>query len=63
MPKIKARQKPLYTVSIVTDGVALAMQGARLSFSEPEKKIARPLFERSAIRKLPLEKRKMEDSI
>ena len=31
-PKIDARQKPLYTVSIVTDGVALAMQGARLSF-------------------------------
>ena len=36
-PKIDARQKPLYTVSIVTDGDALAMQGARLSFPEQRK--------------------------
>ena len=37
-PKINTRQKAVNTVSIVTDGVALAMQGARLSFPEPEKK-------------------------
>ena len=38
MAKIGTRPKSLYTVSIVTDGDALAMQGARLSFQEPEKK-------------------------
>jgi replicative DNA helicase len=37
-PKIDASQKAVNTVSIVTDGDARAMHGARLSFPEPRKK-------------------------
>lgn len=57
MPKINTHQKPLYTVSIVTDGVARAMHGARLSFPEPEKKSHARSYERAAIKKFPLEKK------
>ena len=59
-PKIDAPQKPVNTVSIVTDGDALAMQGARLSFPESEKK---SLARSSSGRRLEisLERKKMED--
>ena len=45
-------------VNTVTDGVARAMHGARLSFPEREKKSLARSYERAAIKKFPLEKKK-----
>ena len=56
-PKIDARQKPLYTVSIVTDGDALAMQGARLSFPEPEKNRSLALTSVRRLKNFPRKKK------
>ena len=50
--------KPVSIVNTVTDGVARAMHGARLSFPEREKKSLARSYERAAIKKFPLEKKK-----